>query len=175
MSASFKIVVPTDFSKGSEEALDWVKRLSVGGPTEIHCINVVPEPMMYMPVAAGAAFPAIPSVNELERISGESLQETMFFHVDSGKLASVLQHLKDGRTVDGKELSKAVEFVMGSGVESPWGKNVPKQGMQELETMREMGTGYFLTTPIFDLDQFERFLRQIKTFDVPVIACKKIS
>ena len=104
------------------------------------------------------------------RISGESLQETMFFHVDSGKLASVLEHLKDGRTVDGKELPKKVEFIMGSGVESPWGKNVPKQGMQEMETMRELGTGYFLTTPIFDLDQFQRFLKQVKTFDVPVIA-----
>jgi 5,10-methylenetetrahydrofolate reductase len=104
------------------------------------------------------------------RISGDSLQETMFFHVDSGKLASVLQHLKDGRTVDGKDLSAPVDFTMGSGVESPWGKNVPKQGMQELETMREIGTGYFLTTPIFDLDQFQKFLKQIKTFDVPVIA-----
>ena len=104
------------------------------------------------------------------RISGDSLQETMFFHVDSGKLASVLQHLRDGRTVDGKDLPSPVDFTMGSGVESLWGKNVPKQGMQELEAMREIGTGYFLTTPIFDLDQFEKFLRQIKTFDVPVIA-----
>ena len=104
------------------------------------------------------------------RISGDSLQETMFFHVDSGKLASVLQHLRDGRTVDGKDLPDPVDFTMGSGVDSPWGKNVPKQGMQELETMRDLGTGYFLTTPIFDLDQFERFLKQVKTFDVPVIA-----
>jgi methylenetetrahydrofolate reductase (NADPH) len=63
-----------------------------------------------------------------------------------------------------------VEFIMGSGVESLWGKNVPKQGMQEMEAMREMGTGYFLTTPIFDLDQFQKFLKQVKTFDVPVIA-----
>jgi methylenetetrahydrofolate reductase (NADPH) len=104
------------------------------------------------------------------RISGDSLQETMFFHVDSGKLASVLDHLRQGRTVDGKELQRAVDFVMGSGVESLWGKNVPKQGMQEMEAMQQMGTGYFLTTPIFDLDQFQKFLRQVKTFDVPVIA-----
>jgi methylenetetrahydrofolate reductase (NADPH) len=104
------------------------------------------------------------------RISGDSLQETMFFHVDSGKLASVLQHLKDARTVDGRDLPESVNFTMGSGVESSWGKTVPRQGMQELEAMREMGTGYFLTTPIFDLDQFERFLKQVKTFDVPVVA-----
>jgi methylenetetrahydrofolate reductase (NADPH) len=104
------------------------------------------------------------------RISGESLQETMFFHVDSGKLASVLQHLRDGRTVDGKELACNMDFVMGSGIDSLWGKNVPKQGLVEMEAMRELGTGYFLTTPIFDLDQFERFIGQVKPLAVPVIA-----
>jgi 5,10-methylenetetrahydrofolate reductase len=104
------------------------------------------------------------------RISGDSLQETMFFHVDSGKLASVLDHIREGRTIEGKELSKPVDFTLGSGVESLWGKNVPKQGMQEMESMREIGAGYFLTTPIFDLDQFQKFLRQVDTFRVPVIA-----
>ncbi len=104
------------------------------------------------------------------RITGDSLAETMFFHVDSGKLHSVLEHLKDGRTVDGKDLPSTVEFILGSGVESLWGKNVPKQGMKEMETMQQMGTGYFLTTPIFDLDQFEKFLKQVNTFNIPVIA-----
>lgn len=104
------------------------------------------------------------------RISGDSLQETMFFHVDSGKLASVLDHLKEGRTIDGKELDKKMEFTLGSGVETPWGKNVPKQGMEEMEDMMNVGTGYFLTTPIFDVDQFAKFMKQVKTFNVPVIA-----
>ena len=35
------------------------------------------------------------------RITGDSLQEMMFFHVDAGKLQSVLEHLRDGRTVGG--------------------------------------------------------------------------
>ncbi len=104
------------------------------------------------------------------RISGDTLQESMFFHVDSGKLASVLDHLKEGQTIDGKELPKPVDFVLGSGVETPWGKNVPKRGMEEMEDMMNVGTGYFLTTPIFDLDQFERFMNQVGTFNVPVIA-----
>ena len=38
------------------------------------------------------------------RITGDSLQEMMFFHVDAGKLSSVLDHLREGYTVDGKEL-----------------------------------------------------------------------
>jgi 5,10-methylenetetrahydrofolate reductase len=104
------------------------------------------------------------------RITGDSLQETMFFHVDSGKLASVLDHIREGRTIEGDELPNSVDFTLGSGVASLWGKTVPKKGMLEMEAMREIGTGYFLTTPIFDLDQFKKFIGQVNTFDVPVIA-----
>jgi len=104
------------------------------------------------------------------RITGDSLQEEMFFHVDSGKLSSVLEHIRDGRTIDGESLPEPIEFTLGSGVESLWGKNVPKKGMIGMETLKSMGAGFFLTTPIFDLDQFEKFMRQIKVLDVPVIA-----
>jgi len=104
------------------------------------------------------------------RITGDSLQEMMFFHVDSGKLASVLEHIREGHTVDGRELEARAEFVLGSGVESAWGKNVPDLEMKEMEAMTGMGTGYFLTTPVFDLDKFEKFVKQAKTFNVPVIA-----
>jgi methylenetetrahydrofolate reductase (NADPH) len=104
------------------------------------------------------------------RISGDSLQESMFFHVDSGKLASVLEHLKAGQTIDGKELPNKMDFTLGAGVESLWGRNVPKRGLEEMEDMMNVGTGYFLTTPIFDLEQFERYMKQVEVFKVPVIA-----
>jgi len=104
------------------------------------------------------------------RITGDSLQEMMFFHVDAGKLNSVLAHIREGRTVEGQELEAKADFLLGSGVESSWGKNVPDLEMKEMEEMTKIGTGYFLTTPIFDLDRFEKFLRQTKTFGVPVIA-----
>jgi 5,10-methylenetetrahydrofolate reductase len=104
------------------------------------------------------------------RITGDSLQEMMFFHVDAGKLQSVLEHIRTGLTVDGETLAAKAEFLMGSGVESAWGKNVPELEMKEMEEMTRIGTGYFLTTPIFDVDQFASFLKQVKTFGVPVIA-----
>ena len=104
------------------------------------------------------------------RITGDSLQEMMFFHVDAGKLASVLEHMREGRTVDGKELPSKAEFVLGSGVESGWGKNIPELEMKEMEEMTKIGTGYFLTTPVFDVDMFEKFLKEAQTFGVPVIA-----
>jgi methylenetetrahydrofolate reductase (NADH) len=104
------------------------------------------------------------------RITGATLQETMFFHVDSGKLASVLTHIRDGHSVAGQALSAPIDFTIGSGVESLWGQDVPKKGMEEMEAMTEIGTGYFLTTPIFDLESFEKFMRRVGTFQVPVIA-----
>lgn len=104
------------------------------------------------------------------RITGDSLQEMMFFHVDAGKLASVLEHMRRGQTVDGMDLPAKAEFVLGSGVESGWGKNVPELEMKELEQMAQIGAGYFLSTPVFDLEMFEKFLGRVQTFGVPVIA-----
>jgi len=104
------------------------------------------------------------------RITGDSLQEMMFFHVDAGKLQSVLEHIRQGRTVEGQELQRSADFLIGSGVESSWGKNVPDLEMKEMEEMTRIGTGYFLTTPIFDLERFEKFLSRTQTFGVPVIA-----
>ena len=104
------------------------------------------------------------------RITGDSLQEMMFFHVDAGKLQSVLEHIKQGQTVEGDSLKSAAEFLVGSGVESAWGKNVPDLEMKEMEEMTKLGTGYFLTTPIFDVDQFAKFVKRVDTFGVPIIA-----
>ena len=104
------------------------------------------------------------------RITGDSLQEMMFFHVDAGKLQSVLEHLKEGQTVEGDSLEAKADFLLGSGVESGWGKNVPDLEMKEMEEMTKMGTGYFLTTPVFDLDKFAKFIQQTNTFGIPVIA-----
>jgi 5,10-methylenetetrahydrofolate reductase len=104
------------------------------------------------------------------RITGDSLQEMMFFHVDAGKLASVLEHMREGRSVEGKELPSKADFVLGSGIESAWGKDVPELEMKEMEQMTGIGAGYFLTTPVFDLNRFEHFMKQAQTFGVPVIA-----
>ena len=78
--------------------------------------------------------------------------------------------MRAGHSVDGKELESRAEFTVGSGVESKWGKNVPDLEMKEMEEMAKMGTGYFLSTPVFDVAQFEKFLKQANTFGVPVIA-----
>ena len=104
------------------------------------------------------------------RITGDSLQEMMFFHVDSGKLLSVLDHIRRGYGVDGQELIKPADFVVGAGVESKWGKDVPDLELREMDQMAGVGRGYFLTTPVFDLELFEKFVRRAETFGLPIIA-----
>ncbi|MBU1196379.1 MAG: methylenetetrahydrofolate reductase [Proteobacteria bacterium] len=104
------------------------------------------------------------------RISGDTLQESMFFHVDSGKLASVMDHLKESRTIEGNDLDDKIDMFMGAGIETPWGKNMSRRGMEEMEDMMNVGTGYFLTTPIFDIEQFAKFMKQVEPFKIPVIA-----
>src|SRR4030043_1500416 len=49
------------------------------------------------------------------RITGDSLQEIMFFHVDSGKLFSVIENLREGHNISGKEIPLRSRFCVGSG------------------------------------------------------------
>jgi methylenetetrahydrofolate reductase (NADPH) len=104
------------------------------------------------------------------RITGDSLQEIMYFHVDSGKLFSVIEGLREGRDISGKEIPLKPKFCIGSGVDSSWGKKVPDMELREMESLANLGTHYFLTTPVFDLDSFHQFMKRVGPIQVPVIA-----
>ena len=104
------------------------------------------------------------------RITGDSLDEMMFFHVDMGKFFSVIDSLRQGFNVRGKELEGPKEFLIGSGVEAGFGGNVPDMELREMEEMVERGTRYFLTTPVFDVDQFSRFVKRVAPLGIPFIA-----
>jgi methylenetetrahydrofolate reductase (NADPH) len=104
------------------------------------------------------------------RITGDSLQEIMFFHVDSGKLFSVVENIREGQDISGKELPGKRTFCIGSGVDSRWGSKVPDMQLKEMEALAGLGTDYFLTTPVFDLESFHQFMRRVGPISVPVIA-----
>jgi 5,10-methylenetetrahydrofolate reductase len=120
--------------------------------------------------AADAGINSLLAFTRDYRITGDSLNEMMFFHVDSGKLFSVLDSLKEGMDVRGKELRSAYEFSVGAGIDAGWGKKVPDLELREIEHMVEMGTRFFITTPVFDLNEFGQFYDRVHQFKVPVIA-----
>ena len=120
--------------------------------------------------ASEAGIGNILAFTEDYRITGDSLQELMYFHVDSGKLFSVVDSLREGHDISGKEISFKSRFCVGSGVDSSWGKKVPDMELKEMETLAHLGTQYFLTTPVFDLDSFHHFMARVGPIHVPVIA-----
>jgi methylenetetrahydrofolate reductase (NADPH) len=104
------------------------------------------------------------------RITGDSLQEIMFFHVDSGKLFSVIESLHEGHDISGKGIQTKAKFCVGSGIDSSWGKKVPDLQLKEMEELASLGNQYFLTTPVFDLDSFQEFMKRAGPIRIPVIA-----
>lgn len=107
---------------------------------------------------------------EQDRLTGDSLQEMMFFHVDMGKFFSVIDSLKQGTDVTGRDLDGEKEFFIGSGVDASHGGNAPDMELREMEQLVEHGTRYFITTPVFDVDQFAKFVRRVAPLGVPIIA-----
>lgn len=78
--------------------------------------------------------------------------------------------MKEGIDVRGKELPGPYEFSVGAGIDAGWGKRVPDLELKEIEHMVEMGTRFFITTPVFDLTEFSQFYDRVKQFGVPIIA-----
>jgi 5,10-methylenetetrahydrofolate reductase len=104
------------------------------------------------------------------RLTGDSLQEMMFFHVDVEKLFSVVGALEAGRDIGGTDLSSPLRFSVGAGVDASVGERLPPLQEQELSHMASHGIAYFLTTPVFDLEAFAGFMKRVAPLGVPVIA-----
>ena len=104
------------------------------------------------------------------RVSGDSLQELMFFHVDMGKFFSVIDGLQKGSDIHGKDLDAERIFFIGSGVDATAGAKVPDMELREMEQLAGGGAQYFITTPVFDVDQFAAFVKKVAPLGIPVIA-----
>jgi len=82
----------------------------------------------------------------------------------------VIDSLRQGQDVSGKEILLKPQFCVGSGVDSSWGKKVPDMELREMEALANLGARYFLTTPVFDIDSFHQFMNRVGPIQVPVIA-----
>lgn len=108
--------------------------------------------------------------NEDYTLTGASREEKMFFHVDSAKLFSVLNNLKDGVDIKGHELPSNINFNLGSGANAGKGKKTPTQQLREMEQLVEQGARFFQTSPVFDLDEFKDFVKLVEPFGVSILA-----
>jgi 5,10-methylenetetrahydrofolate reductase len=120
--------------------------------------------------ASEAGIENILAFTEDYRMTGDSLQEIMFFHVDSAKLFSVVTNLQESHDISGRGLFLTPKFCIGAGIDSSWGKDVPDLELKEIEELARLGIQYFFSTPVFDLDSFGQFMDRVRPVGIPVIA-----
>lgn len=92
------------------------------------------------------------------------------FDLDSVGLLRAISKLNEGFDMAGNQLKGAPNFLSGA-VVNPGADNEAALEMQiiKMEKKIEAGAKFFQTQGIFDLDVFERFMKRVQGFKVPVM------
>jgi len=100
------------------------------------------------------------SVGELPR--GPSAQD-----VSATGMVKIIEGLNRGRTLTGNDIGAPADFRVG--VLAPVGVEDLDAELRKLEERVHAGAHFILTTPVFDLDRFEQFLKRCAGFGVPIL------
>ena len=92
------------------------------------------------------------------------------FDLDSISLLRAISRLNQGSDLAGNQLKGAPDFLSGA-VVNPGADTEAALELQiiKIEKKIESGARFFQTQGIFDLDLFDRFMKRIKGFNVPVL------
>ena len=92
------------------------------------------------------------------------------FDLDSVGLLRAIGKLNEGFDMAGNQLKGAPNFLSGA-VVNPGADNEPALEMQiiKMEKKIEAGARFFQTQGIFDLDLFEKFIKRVEGFKIPVM------
>ncbi len=99
---------------------------------------------------------------------GEYPDATAVFDVDSIGLTNVVSRLNHGADVGGQSIGPPTAFHIGVSV-NPAAVNLDEE-LRRFEYKVEAGAEFVLTRPIFDVAQFEVFLRRIESARLPIVA-----
>ncbi|MBU4388898.1 MAG: methylenetetrahydrofolate reductase, partial [Proteobacteria bacterium] len=92
------------------------------------------------------------------------------FDLDSVSLLEMIGKLNSGYDMAGNELKGAPEFLPGA-VVNPGADNEAALDLQimKMEKKIEAGAKFFQTQAVYDIDLFEKFIRRVEGFKVPII------
>jgi len=99
---------------------------------------------------------------------GNLPEATAVFDVDSIGLVNVVHTLNRGLDLGNNPIGDPTEFVIGVGVNP--GAIDPDYELRRFEWKVKAGAEYAITQPVFDIAIFERFLEQVKSYNIPIIA-----
>jgi len=106
-----------------------------------------------------------------DRAQYSTIAETSFFEVDSIGLVNILSNLNRGLDAGGNPLGTQTGFLIGVGL-NPTAVN-PDEEIHRFELKVEAGADFAVTQPVFDIEQFRRFLRRIERITqarIPIVA-----
>jgi homocysteine S-methyltransferase len=99
---------------------------------------------------------------------GDYPDATAVFDVDSIGLVNIVHNLNHGLDIGSNPIGNGTKFVIGVGA-NPGVPNIDEE-IRRFEYKVQAGAEYAVTQPVFDLKQFEDFLRRIEHCKIPVVA-----
>jgi 5,10-methylenetetrahydrofolate reductase len=91
------------------------------------------------------------------------------YDLDLIELLETIQKFKAGKDSAGIELAGVPRFLIGSTINAGAMGGALDINLQNLEKMVELGVRFAITTPVFDLHQFQQFVKRIDTEKIAVI------
>jgi 5,10-methylenetetrahydrofolate reductase len=92
------------------------------------------------------------------------------FDVSEVELLRTVQRLQKGFDMAGGGLEVSPRYCVGSRIDAGVQDDALEREMAGLEEKLNLGVEFFFTTSVYDLKQFEQFVRRAETYGVPVIA-----
>jgi methylenetetrahydrofolate reductase (NADPH) len=99
---------------------------------------------------------------------GDHPQAKPVFDLDSVTLLKVIKTLEGGTDMVGNALQGAPKFCVGA-VVNPGGNPVEAQ-LFKMEKKIQAGATFFQTQAVYDVGDFEKFMKRVAPFKVPVLA-----
>jgi methionine synthase I (cobalamin-dependent)/5,10-methylenetetrahydrofolate reductase len=92
---------------------------------------------------------------------------TAVFDIDAIGLTNLVARLNRGLDPGGNPIGPPTRFVIGVGV-NPTAPDLDRE-LRRLHWKVEAGAEFAITQPVFDLNQLDRFLKQVERFRLPII------
>ncbi|MEA3485498.1 MAG: methylenetetrahydrofolate reductase [Candidatus Aerophobetes bacterium] len=100
-------------------------------------------------------------------VLGDHPEAKPVFDLDSVSLLKVASTLAEGKDMKGNELDGKPEFCLGA-VVNPGADPLEPQ-LIKMEKKIEVGAKFFQTQAVYDLGEFEEFMKRAKKFKVPIL------
>jgi homocysteine S-methyltransferase len=118
--------------------------------------------------AAAMGLRNIVGITGAVNLQGEIPDATAVYEVDSIGLTNVMTRLNHGLDVGGQPIGAPTALHVGVMV-NPGTDDIDRE-LRRFEYKVEAGAEFAVTSPIFDVPVFERFMRRVEGFRIPVVA-----